>query len=72
MKRDRIDNRESFSTLIPCGNLNLMIMENIKEIERGRENEWRLGFHPHSAYVHRATSLLIFSLYNILYEYNVL
>ena len=54
-------------------NLNLMIMENIKEIERGRENEWRLGFHvvPRSAYVHRATSLLIFSLYDILDEYNV-
>ena len=32
-----------------------MTMENIKEIERGRENGWRLGFHVvwHSAYVHR-------------------
>jgi hypothetical protein len=55
-------------------NLNLMIMENIKKIARGRENEWRLRFHVvrHSAYIDKATSLLIFSLYDILDEYNVL
>ena len=55
-------------------NLNLMIMENIKEIARGKENEWTLRFHMvrHSVYIDKATSLLIFSLYDILDEYNVL
>jgi hypothetical protein len=48
-----------------------MTMENIKEIERGRENGWRLGFHvvQHSAYVHIFINILCVIFLN---NYNVL
>jgi hypothetical protein len=44
--------RESFRSLLPCEKPK---SRNIKEKERGRENEWRLEFHVvrHNVYVHK-------------------